>query len=397
MEPTALVALFGGTALAALLALFLVLSRKGRSEDEARAYLAGFTYVLSDDPDAAIAELSKAAQLNRQTLETYFALGALFIRKGELERAIRLHQNILLRPGLSLDVRRRAQLALALDYKRAGLWDKAAEAFEKLLSEEPEHLEALLRYRQVLEQTRSFERAIALQTRLVSLLGKGDGVLAHLLAELSRSRLPGDPKDAERLARRAVGLDSSCADAQLALGEALVALGRAFEAAAPICRAVELEPELAPTSLRLLSSALESAGAVERFLEGQIGSRGEEGPAFELALALHLKAQGQVTRALERLRSLVDRLPRFSEARRELGALLLSEDRSEELKADYEEILGALGEPAMGFYCTSCDQRLPNLVFRCPACEEWRTVRRELGAARSREPAESRADRNLTR
>ena len=62
-NPT-LVVLLGGTALATLLALLAVLSRKGRTEDTARAYLAGFTYVLSDDPDAAIAELSKAAQLN---------------------------------------------------------------------------------------------------------------------------------------------------------------------------------------------------------------------------------------------------------------------------------------------------------------------------------------------
>ena len=86
-----LIALLGGTAVIALVALVAVLSRKGRTEHEARAYLAGFTYVLSDDPDAAIAELSKVAQLNTQTLETYFALGALFRRKGDLERAIRLH------------------------------------------------------------------------------------------------------------------------------------------------------------------------------------------------------------------------------------------------------------------------------------------------------------------
>ncbi len=66
-NPT-LVALLGGTALATLLALLAVLSRKGRTEDTARAYLAGFTYVRSDDPDAAIAELSRAAQLNTETL-----------------------------------------------------------------------------------------------------------------------------------------------------------------------------------------------------------------------------------------------------------------------------------------------------------------------------------------
>src|SRR5712692_6418158 len=197
LQPATLLALFGGTALAAVLALVAVLSRKGRTEDQARAYLAGFTYVLSDDPDAAIAELSKAAQLNTQTLESYFALGALFRRKGELDRAIRLHRNILLRPGLATDVRRRAQLALALDYERSGLRDKAAEAFEKLLAEQPDHREALLRYRQVLEESRDWEKAADLQTRLLKLEGTGQPVLAHLLSEWSRTLLGREPEEAE--------------------------------------------------------------------------------------------------------------------------------------------------------------------------------------------------------
>src|SRR5207249_4388902 len=132
-------AAFGALALAALLAMLVLLSRKGRSENLSRAYLAGFTYVLSDDPDAAIAELSKAAQLDQKTLETYFALGALFRRKGELDRAIRLHCNILLRPGLAPDVKRRARLQLALDYKKSGLRAQAGETFEKLLADEPDN------------------------------------------------------------------------------------------------------------------------------------------------------------------------------------------------------------------------------------------------------------------
>lgn len=380
MEPTTLLALFAATALAALFALFAALSRKGRTEDEARAYLAGFTYVISDDPDAAIAELSKAAQLNRQTLETYFALGALFRRKGELDRAIRLHQNILLRPGLSADVKRRAELALALDYKRSGLWDKAAEGFERLLAEEPDHLEALVRYRQVLEQKGDWAKAIALQTRLVALEKKGERVLAYLLAESSRA-CAHRPEEAEQLARRAISVDADCASAQLALAETLLALGRPGEAAGPIRRALELEPELASRSLPLLGAALASPEAVERLLVEQIASRGEEGAPFDLALALEHRARGQPGRALVRLRALVERQPRFWEARKELGELLLAEDRSEELRADYRDILGALGQPGTAFVCASCRQKLPELAFRCPSCEEWGTVRREAPRA----------------
>ncbi len=377
LHPPTLVALLGGTAVATLLALLTVLSRKGRTEDEARAYLAGFTYVLSDDPDAAIAELSKAAQLNTQTLETYFALGALFRRKGELDRAIRLHRNILLRPGLGADVRRRAQLALALDYQRSGLRDTAAEAFEKLLAEEPDHREALLRYRQVLEESRDWERAADLQTRLLRLERTGQPVLAHLLAEWSRMLLGQAPEEAEAVSERAVRLVPDSADAQLALGEARIALGRGTAAALPLRTAVELEPELAPRTIHLLSLVFTDRQELERFLRGQIALGGQRAASFELALALLHKEYGSAEMALEHLRRLVERKPHFWEARKELGALLLSQDRSEELRADYRDILATLGKPAFGFACAACRQKLPEHAFRCPSCAEWDTVRRE--------------------
>ena len=377
MEPTTLVAVFGVIAFAAVLAFYSLLSRKERTEDEARAYLAGFTYVLSDDPDAAIAELSRAAQLNRQTLETYFALGALFRRKGELDRAIRLHCNILLRPGLTADVRRRAQLALALDYKRSGLRDKAAETFEKLLADEPDNRDALVGYRQVLEDMADWAKAIELQSRLVKLEGRGEDVLAHLLAEVARAHLRDGQADAEELADRGARLWPACGDALLALGEVRVALGRAADAAAPIRSALELEPELAPRSVKLLAAALADPAAVERFFEEQIAARGERGAPFELALALHLKERRRIDQAIARLRRLVERKPHFWEARKELGALLLAQDRSEELRADYQDILGTLGRPAMGFMCGTCRQKLPEHLFRCPSCEGWDSVRRE--------------------
>jgi lipopolysaccharide biosynthesis regulator YciM len=120
-----LVPVLAATAVVAVLGLLAALSRKRSTEDASRAYLAGVRYVLSDEPDAAIAELSRAAQLNTGTTETYFALAALMRRKGELAWAIRLGQNMLLKPQLQPEVRRRARLELALDYRRAGMQDRA--------------------------------------------------------------------------------------------------------------------------------------------------------------------------------------------------------------------------------------------------------------------------------
>ncbi len=374
-NPT-LVALLGGTALATLLALLAVLSRKGRTEDTARAYLAGFTYVLSDDPDAAIAELSRAAQLNTETLETYFALGALFRRKGELDRAIRLHRNILLRPGLALEVKRQAQLELALDYKRSALKDKAVEAFEKLLADDSGNKEALLHYRRLLESSREWQKAADIQLRLVSSDRKGQVILAHLLAETARALLESDPAQSHSVAERAIELHPESADAQLALAEARFALRRGSAAEAPLRSSMKLEPELAPRATRLWALARLDAGPLEEFLRQQIAQRPRDA-AFELAMALLLRETQRADLALEQLRHLVERNPRFWEARKELGNLLLAQGRAEDLREDYRDILSTLGEPALGFACASCRQRLPEHAFRCPSCEEWDTVHRD--------------------
>jgi lipopolysaccharide biosynthesis regulator YciM len=380
--PGAVLLASGAVALAALIALWAALSRKGRKEDEALAYLKGVTYVLSGDPDSAIAELSRAAQLNTQTVETYFALGALFRRKGDWDRAVRLHRNMLLRPGLPVEVKRRAELELALDLRHAGLKDQAAEVLERLIGIEPRHRAALLQLRQLLEDAGRWARAIEVQAELCRLDGgEGGDVLAHLLASAARSRLQEAPAEALALAERAVQLVPESADAQLSFGEALVAAGRAQEAADPLRRALRLEPELATRCLTLLGKALGDPAAVERvLLEHAREAGGERGVPCQLALCVLQRERGDSDAALARLRALLEAHPHLWEARKELGVLLLSRDRSEELRAEYAQVLGTLGQPALAFACDECRQRLPELTFRCPSCGAWDRVRRETVA-----------------
>jgi lipopolysaccharide biosynthesis regulator YciM len=190
------------------------------------------------------------------------------------------------------------------------------------------------------------------------------------------------PREALGLATRASEIDSSSADALLALGEARFATGDTRGASVALRAALERQPELAPATITLLARTAGAPDEVEGFLWQQIQKHDGRGTPFELALALHFKADGEVDRAIAQLRRVVERAPRFWEARRELGALLLELDRSEELRADYQEILGALGKPAMAFRCTSCQQKLPAHTFRCPSCEVWDGVVRESSVER---------------
>jgi lipopolysaccharide assembly protein B len=376
VSDSTLVLLLATTAAAAVLALALVLSRKQKTEDASRAYLAGVRYVLSDEPDAAFAELSRAARMNTATYDTYFALAALMRRKGELAWAIRLAQNMLLKTSLPRDVRRRAQLELALDYRRSGMQDRARDTFEGLLADAPEDDEALLAYRQLLEEGRDWPRAVEVQERLVAASGQGQRILAHLLSELASSTRPTDVQTALALADRAAALDAGSAHPRVEQARTALALGNQAAAQAAIREALEREPELAPaTGLLLLDAGLSPADAASWFAEEAERTAGAAGP-FLLARAEALARGGRADQAVQTLQGLLQREPGFLEARRAVGALLLASGPVESLRDAYRDVLRTLGEPVLAFVCQGCQAKFPVFSFRCPGCGAWDALAR---------------------
>ncbi|MGO8971128.1 MAG: tetratricopeptide repeat protein [Myxococcaceae bacterium] len=376
-----LVLLLATTAVTALLALVLVLSRKQKTEDASKAYLAGVRYVLSDEPDAAFAELSRAARMNTATYDTYFALAALMRRKGELAWAIRLAQNMLLKPALPREVRRRAQLELALDFRRSGMQDRARDTFEGLLAEAPADAEALLAYRQLLEEARDWPRAVEVQERLLAVSNEGQSVLAHLLCELATVTRPTDAKGARALADRAASLDPGSAHPRVEQARSALALGDQSGAQSALREALEREPELAPaTGLLLLDAGLSPAEAASWFASEAERKVPAAGP-LTLARAEALVRGGRADQAVETLQRLLQREPGFLEARRAVGELLLAGGPVESLRDAYRDVLRTLGEPVLAFVCRACQAKFPAFFFRCPGCGAWD----QLGRARSQE------------
>jgi lipopolysaccharide assembly protein B len=93
-------------------------------------YLTGLDYLVTEQPDRALDMFLKLMDANAETIETHFALGSLYRRRGEVERAIRIHQNLLARKELASEHREQALLALAQDYLRAGVLDRAEGVFQ---------------------------------------------------------------------------------------------------------------------------------------------------------------------------------------------------------------------------------------------------------------------------
>ncbi|MGB5354488.1 MAG: hypothetical protein WBN32_12810, partial [Woeseia sp.] len=149
-------------------------------------YLKGLNFLLNEQTDQALEHFLKMVRVDDKTIETHFALGSLFRRRGEVDRAIRIHQNIIARPDLAPEQRDQALLSLARDYLRAGLLDRAEKLFVRLSQGSRHQVEALEQLCRIYEQEREWQKAIEASQKLESLSGRSLGLqLAHYYCELA--------------------------------------------------------------------------------------------------------------------------------------------------------------------------------------------------------------------
>ncbi|MGC4114316.1 MAG: tetratricopeptide repeat protein [Myxococcales bacterium] len=361
----------GVGAAAVAVAVLVGLHRRNRtSEDAAQATLKGFRYVLSDEPDQAIAELTSVAQ-DARTIETYFALGALFRRTGEHERAIRLHQNMLLAPELGEPLRSQIRQELALDYQRAGMHERAVEVWTQLLEAQPGHAEALSHLRQIHEDRSEWARAVEWQRQLVDGAGGSRSLLAHLLAEAALAE--SDAALAASFASKAAEVEPQSAHAALAVGLVAAGQGRKDEAVSALHRACELDPELSIRVAGPLAGA-ESDEEAAAFFESRLGVA--DHPATRVALASRLRESKRVDQALVHLRRALDLDSNSVQARVELGRALLESNMGEAARREMESLLETLGQQEPCFKCKECGQGYAEPQFRCAACRSWDCVER---------------------
>lgn len=184
-----------------LAGLFLLLAAAGwalgrfgeRDDEEAPPplnidYLKGLNFLLNEQTDQAVEHFLKMVRVDDQTIETHFALGSLFRRRGEVDRAIRIHQNIIARPDLAAGQRDQALFSLAKDYLRAGLLDRAEKLFVRLAQGSRYQVDALEKLCQIYEQEREWQKAIEAGQNLEQLSGRSLALqIAHYHCELAEA------------------------------------------------------------------------------------------------------------------------------------------------------------------------------------------------------------------
>ena len=151
-------------------------------------YLKGLNFLLNEQTDQALEHFLAMVRVDDKTIETHFALGSLFRRRGEVDRAIRIHQNIIARPDLATEQRDQALFSLAKDYLHAGLLDRAEKLFVRLSQGSRYQVQALENLVRIYEQEKEWEKAIDAGHKLENLGGRSLALqIAHYYCELAEA------------------------------------------------------------------------------------------------------------------------------------------------------------------------------------------------------------------
>lgn len=318
-----------------------------REPDDADAALRGaLLAVLERDLDEAERLLAAAARLDSTGVEPYLALARLYRMRGEIGRAIRIHQNLLLRSDLDASQKQVVLADLAADFHQGGFLRRAIASFEEVLAIDPRHLPALRALVRLFADVREYPRAIEMARRLARREGKsgGEGEAALLVEMAEAAQAEGRSEDARRAVKRALRKDRTRVGAWLTLGALEAERGRAKAALAAWTRVPELDRHSGPRVYPQLEATYAALGRprdYEAYLRKLLTER-EDDPGARIALARTLAARGDVDDAVAELRRVCERDPDDLEARGTLGRILLSEHRDPEAIKELAELLDVL-------------------------------------------------------
>ncbi|WP_027864824.1 lipopolysaccharide assembly protein LapB [Massilia alkalitolerans] len=341
-----------------------------------RGYFKGLNHLLNDQPDKAIDSFIEIVKLDPESADMHFALGNLFRRRGETERAIRVHQNLLARPDLPGEQKAHAQYELGMDYLKAGLLDRAEETFN-LLVDTPFEVQARRALLEIYQREKEWRRAIDVANGLQeSGAGARQKEIAQFYCELAQDALVHlQPSDAMQLLDKALLADRSSVRATILIGDAQLAQGDT-EAALVTWRRVEQQsvPHVALVAQRLMDGYRK----VGRPQEGVnlLRSYLAEASSIDL-IEVVFKAVIELD-GVEAAKQLVVEELRRNPTLLGLDKLLeahLMEARTEvwEELSMVKNLVQRYTQKLARYQCSHCGFKARQFYWQCPGCSRWET------------------------
>jgi lipopolysaccharide assembly protein B len=341
-----------------------------------RGYFKGLNFLLNDQPDKAVDAFIEIVRMDPETADMHFALGNLFRRRGETERAIRVHQNLLSRPDLPQEQKEHAEYELGMDYLKAGLLDRAEETFNRLIHSQyavPARRALLEIFQREKEWPRAIEAAIGLQE---SGAGSRQKEIAQFYCELAQDALVHlHPEDALPLLEKSLQADRVNVRATLLIGDAQLAKDD-VEGALMTWRRVEQisVPHTALVAQRMMDGyrkvgrPLEGVNLLKSYLE-QASSIDLLEVVYKAVLELDGldAAKDLVVNELRRTPTLLG-LDKLLEARLvDAPASVVSE------LSMVKNLVHGYTQKLARYQCSHCGFKARQFYWQCPGCSRWET------------------------
>ncbi|PWG63465.1 lipopolysaccharide assembly protein LapB [Sediminicurvatus halobius] len=364
-----------------------VIGRRDRRRRQAERelsgdYFQGLNYLLNEQPDKAIEVFTRMVEVDEDTAETHLTLGNLFRRRGEVDRAIRIHQNLIARPSLERTQRGYALLELAKDYMSAGLLDRAESLFTEVV-ELDEHAETALRQLlDIYQQEKEWDQAIAVAARLQSRSGEDlRPVMAQFACEQAEEALRNhaEPGHVRSLIKRALGYDGQCVRASILRGD-LEQREQAWRAAIKAYQRVENQDlDYIPEVLPRLETCYQIQGNEEGFLR-YLHHLLNRYPGMSVVMKLSELIQAHEGRqaAVEFMASQLRRRPSVRGLNRLIELNIDDNDPDRRRQRDLrvlQELFTALLGDRMPYRCRECGFEARQLHWQCPSCRQWGTIK----------------------
>jgi len=342
-------------------------------------YFKGLNFVLNEQPDKAIEVFIRMLEVDSETVETHLALGNLFRRRGEVDRAIRIHQNLIARPTLDREQRAMALLELGMDYMRSGLLDRAEGLFKELVETGSHSIQAYSELLEIYQQEKEWDNAISIARKLELVSGKSLGpVIAQFYCEKAYNDLSqGDIKQARDCIRRALNIDGECVRASMIEAEIAMDEGRLKQALKAYKRVEVQDPEYIPEVIYPLLECYRKLDKVDEFMEflrNIVDKHGGITPLLMLSGLIEEKQSEE--EAIKYISAELRKRPTVKGVDRMIEyALSRAEGEARESLTMIKDLTSKLLEKHAMYKCVRCGFDAKSLHWQCPGCKNWNSVK----------------------
>ena len=342
-------------------------------------YYKGLNFLLNEQPDKAIEVFIKVLEVDTETVETHLMLGSLFRRRGEVERATRIHQNLIARPNLDHNQRSNALFELSQDYLKAGLLDRAENLLLEYAEAERDSESALQHLLYIYQQEKEWDQAIATAKRLARVSGKSaDEMIAHFYCEKAEEAINSMAyENAGALLKQALSSDRTSVRATIMKGDIARRLDDCKDALKQWQKIEKLDPQYIPEVLERMKQCyveLDDRESWGEFLHSVLHT--EASIPVTLTLADEIEEREGPDQARKFITAELRKRPSMSG----LAYLvrLTGMQASGQAQADMQILQGMIDKAVhtrQGHVCKQCGFRAKAMHWQCPSCKRWNTIK----------------------